>query len=204
MLNLTTLHQAADQLAGHHPPFAAVIQRHGPPPHFTRAPGFPTLIHIILEQQVSLASALAAFNRLQAACGAGLSPPAFLQFDDAALKEIGFSRQKTRYGRLLAEAITTGDLDLDQLPLLDDDAARACLTALTGIGPWTADIYLMMALRRADIWPAGDLALKIALQELFTLPQRPSTAEMHELAAPWRPHRTTAAHLLWHHYLQTR
>ena len=129
------------------------------------AAGFPTLVHIILEQQVSLASARAAFDRLQTAVSP-LTPEGFLTLDDVRLKQIGFSRQKTGYARHLARAILAGELDLPGLQDLDDAAARAALLKMKGIGPWSADIYLLMVLRRPDVWPAGDLALAIATQEV--------------------------------------
>lgn len=184
--------------------FGEIVDRFGSPPLFRRPAGFPTLLHIILEQQVSLASAKAAFDRLQMAVEGTLTPTAFLTFDDPTLKSFGFSRQKTRYGRILAEAIRAGALDLDGLVNQPDDDVRAILTSLTGIGPWTADVYLLMALGRPDIWPAGDLALKAALVRWQNLPQRPSTSQMVTLADAWRPLRSTAAHLLWHAYLSER
>jgi DNA-3-methyladenine glycosylase II len=159
------------------------------------------LIHIILEQQVSLASARAAFNRL-CACVSPLTPASFLTLDDNTLRNTGFSRQKAGYSRHLAQAILAGDLDLDAVARQDDAGARAMLLALKGIGPWTADIYLLMALRRPDIWPAGDLALQIAMQRVKRLASRPTLAEMETLAEPWRPWRAVAARLLWHRYLQ--
>jgi DNA-3-methyladenine glycosylase II len=182
---------------------AGVLERLGPPPLWARPPGFGTLVYIILEQQVSLASAKAAFDRLTAAAGS-LTPVRFLELDDATLRTIGFSRQKSAYSRHLAEALVAGTLDLDALPMLDDDAVRAQLQALKGIGPWSAEIYLLMALRRADAWPAGDLALAVAAQEVKGLAQRPDPATLTALAEGWRPWRAVAARLLWHHYLSRR
>jgi len=167
---------------------------------WAREPGFPTLLHIILEQQVSLASAKAAYNRLLAAVSL-LTPDRFLELDDAALKAIGFSRQKTAYGRDLALAIIEGRLDLDALEVMDDATARSELIKIKGIGLWTADIYLLMALRRPDIWPRGDLALAVAVQQVKRLPACPTSDELDELGAAWRPWRAVAARLLWHHYL---
>jgi DNA-3-methyladenine glycosylase II len=182
------------------PDIEAVILAHGPPPMWAREPGFATLVHIILEQQVSLASARAAFDRLRAAVEA-LSPAAFLRLDAETLRRIGFSRQKTRYCRNVAVAIADGSLDLDGLASLPDDQARTALVAITGIGRWTADIYLLMALRRPDVWPAGDLALAIAAQRVKRLDSRPSTPELEALGEPWKPWRAVAARVLWHHYL---
>lgn len=179
---------------------AAVVARFGPPPLWGRATGFPTVVYIILEQQVSLASAKAAFDRLVAATNP-LTPESFLALDDDQLRTIGFSRQKTRYCRLLAQAVLAGQIDFDQLDTLPDEQVYAKLTAITGIGAWTANIYLLMALRRPDIWPAGDLALQIAAQQVKGLPTRPTPAEMDALAESWRPFRSVAARILWHHYL---
>ena len=182
------------------PDIEAIVARHGPPPMWAREPGFATLVHIILEQQVSLASAKAAFDRLLAAVGV-LMPAAFLRLDAETLRRIGFSRQKTRYCRNVAAAIADGSLDLAGLKNLSDDEARTALMAITGIGRWTADIYLLMALRRPDVWPAGDLALAIAAQRIKRLDSRPSTPELEALGEPWKPWRAVAARVLWHHYL---
>lgn len=182
---------------------AQILRGLGLPPMWAREPGFPTLVHIILEQQVSLASAKAAFGRLLTAVSP-LTPARFLELPDATLKSIGFSRQKTAYGRYLAQAIVEGDLDLAALEALDDATARSELIKIKGIGPWTADIYLLMALRRPDVWPSGDLALAAAAQQVKQLPSRPSPDELEAIGAVWRPWRAVAARLLWHHYLQNR
>jgi DNA-3-methyladenine glycosylase II len=155
---------------------------------------------MILEQQVSLASARAAFDRLNEAVDP-LTPPAFLRLTAPRLKRIGFSRQKTRYARELARALVRGTLDLDALARMDDDGVREALTRIPGIGRWTSDVYLLMALRRPDVWPSGDLALAVAAQDVKRLPGRPSPRELEELAEPWRPWRAVAARLLWCHYL---
>lgn len=195
------LARAVGVLTGVDPDLARVVECFGRPPLWGRAADFATLIHIILEQQVSLASARAAFDRLAAA--APVTPENFLRFDDAALLTIGFSRQKAAYGRGLARALASGELDLEALDTLDNDQARAALVALNGIGPWTADIYLLLALRRPDVWPVGDLALVLALQEVKGLAQRPTPAEMEAIAEAWRPWRAVAARVLWHYYLKT-
>ena len=179
---------------------AQILSKLGPPPMWPREPGFPTLIHIILEQQVSLASALAAFNRLLAAASP-LTPQRFLELGDVSLKNIGFSRQKMVYSRYLAESIVQGRLDLEMLSTMDDQTARSALLQLKGIGPWTADIYLLMALRRPDMWPSGDLALAKAVQVVKRLPFRPSPDQLDEIAQLWQPWRAVAARLLWHYYL---
>ena len=160
------------------------------------------MVHIILEQQVSLASARAAFNRL-AEAASPLTPERFLQLSAPTLKKIGFSRQKMGYARHLAESIVDGRLALQQLATMNDDAARTALLELKGIGPWTADIYLMMALRRPDVWPTGDLALASAVHEVKRLRARPSVADLEEIGMRWKPWRAVAARVLWHHYLST-
>ncbi|MDQ3458105.1 MAG: DNA-3-methyladenine glycosylase 2 family protein [Deinococcota bacterium] len=180
-----------------------MLETLGPPPLWRREPGFATLLQIILEQQVSLHSARAAFERLLAVTGP-LTPEGFLLLDDATLKAVGFSRQKTAYGRHLARALLERGLDLGPLETLDDAAARAELIRLKGVGPWTADIYLLMALGRPDAWPGGDLALAVAVQEVKGLAGRPGSAELERLAEAWRPCRAVAARLLWHYYLKGR
>jgi DNA-3-methyladenine glycosylase II len=167
-----------------------------------RRPGFATLIHIILEQQVSLASAQAAFDRLCREV-TPLTPSGLLELDDATLKAIGFSRQKTRYARRLSQAIIDESVSLDELESLDDESVRSALLEIDGVGPWTADIYLLMAMLRPDVWPAGDLALAVALQKLKGLDSRPNVETMLELAEAWRPWRAVAARVLWHYYLST-
>ena len=193
----------ARKLAASEPDFARLLQRYGTPPLWAREPGFATLIHIILEQQVSLASAKAAYHRLTLAL-TNIAPKIFLTLDDAALKTIGFSRQKTLSSRLLAEAILTRQLDLELLPAMPDDEVRFVLKQRKGIGDWTADIYLLMALRRPDVWPPGDLALLVALQKLKQLPTRPSPREFAEMGVQWKPYRAIAARFLWHYYLSER
>jgi DNA-3-methyladenine glycosylase II len=183
------------------PDLRRIVQVHGPPPLWARAPGFPTLIHIILEQQVSLASARAAYTKLCAACAGRVTPRRVLQFDDAQLKAIGFSRQKAGYARGLAEAIQSKRFDPRALESLSDADAHAALVQLKGIGRWSADIYLLMALRRPDVWPHGDLALAVAAQQVKGLPARPSYTALTELAEQWQPWRAVAARLLWHSYL---
>jgi DNA-3-methyladenine glycosylase II len=182
---------------------AAVIKKHGLPPLWVRPPGFPTLVYIILEQQVSLASARAAFQRLRTVANP-LTPARFLKLSDKQLKQVGFSRQKTLYTRLLAESLVMKYLDLNDLHDLPDDAARKFLIALKGIGAWTADIYLLSALRRPDIWPIGDLALAVAVQEVKRLRSRPSPERLEKLSRVWQPYRAVAARLFWHAYLSKR
>jgi DNA-3-methyladenine glycosylase II len=190
-------------LSARDPGLAAIAARYGTPPLWAREPGFPTLVHLILEQQVSLASAQAAFDRLRAATGT-LTPDAFLDLDDAQLLAIGFSRQKSRYARALAVAVAAGDLDLDALATVDDEEVDRRLTALPGIGPWTATIYRLMILLRPDAWPEHDIALAQAIAETYGLRARPDPGQMREIAEAWRPWRAVAARLLWHHYLSIR
>ncbi|MCX6028477.1 MAG: DNA-3-methyladenine glycosylase 2 family protein [Chloroflexi bacterium] len=199
-LTEATLAHALATLTARDPLLARLLAALGPPPLWAREPGFPTLLHIILEQQVSLASARAAFDKLSA-IAAPLTPERFLALDDATLKAVGFSRQKTGYGRNLAQAILAGSLDLARVAAADDDAARAELMQVKGIGRWSADIYLLMALRRPDVWPSGDLALAVAAQRALGLPALPKPDELDAIAAAWRPWRAVAARLLWHYYL---
>jgi DNA-3-methyladenine glycosylase II len=182
---------------------ADVVKTYGQPPLWVREPGFPTLVYIILEQQVSLASARAAFERLQVATKP-LTPKRFLKLTDAELLRIGFSRQKTLYTRLLAESLARRHFDLRYLHELHDDAARKMLIAFKGIGRWTADIYLLSALRRPDIWPTGDLALATAVQEVKRLRKRPTPEKLEAISTPWKPWRAVAARLFWHAYLSKR
>jgi DNA-3-methyladenine glycosylase II len=195
-----TLARGLRYLADRDPDLAQILEALGLPPLWAREPGFPTLVLIILEQQVSLASARAAYERLLAATSP-LTPKRFLELDDVRLKAIGFSRQKTAYGRHLARAILDGRLDLEALEAIDDAAARSTLTQIKGIGPWTADIYLLRALRRPDVWPSGDLALAVAVQGIKGLASRPTPDEMDAHGKDWRPWRAVAARLLWHYYL---
>ncbi len=192
--------RAAAILAERDSDLARILKRIGPPPMWDREPGFPTLVHIILEQQVSLASAKAAFDKLSDTVSE-LEPGALLTLDDATLKSIGFSGQKGRYCRELAHALIDGALDLDVLSSLDDHDVRAELEKVTGIGPWTSRIYLLMVLLRPDVWPPGDLALAAAVQDLKGLDHRPQPEELRNIAERWRPWRSVAARILWHHYL---
>jgi DNA-3-methyladenine glycosylase II len=194
---------AVSTLAQRDADLATVLEKYGRPPLWVRDPGFPTLVYIILEQQVSLASARAAYQRLLAATKQ-LTPARFLRLTDDELKAIGFSRQKTLYTRLLAEALDRGHFDLRHLHDLHDDSARKMLIALKGIGNWTADIYLLSALRRPDIWPVGDLALATAVREVKRLRTRPSPEKLEKMSTPWRPYRAVAARLFWHAYLSRR
>jgi DNA-3-methyladenine glycosylase II len=182
---------------------ARVLSDYGAPPRRARDPGFATLALLILEQQVSLASAQATYDRLVAACGE-VRPGAVLALGDDELKAVGLSRQKARYVRLLAEAVDGGALDIGRLSGLGDDDARGELTRITGIGDWTADIYLLSALQRPDVWPAKDLALQVAAHEIKRLGARPDHGILTEIGEAWRPYRAVAARILWHYYLNTK
>jgi DNA-3-methyladenine glycosylase II len=203
MLDEIVFRCSVRELAVRDSDLARVLEMYGAPPLWVREPGFPSLVYIILEQQVSLASARAAFQRLRAAASP-LTPARFLKLSDAQLKQIGFSRQKALYTRLLAESLVKRHLDLNDLKDLSDDTARKFLIALKGIGGWTADIYLLSALRRPDIWPIGDLALAVAVQEVKRLRSRPSPERLEKLSQLWRPYRAVAARLFWHAYLSKR
>lgn len=202
-LTRSSLAAAVAELAGRDRDLAGIVTRFGPPPLWDRAPGFGTLLHIVLEQQVSLASARAAFDRLTTAADP-LTPARFLAFSDAELLAIGFSRQKARYGRALAEALETRTLDLDGLATLDDTAVARELEAIPGIGPWTSTIYLLMVLGRPDVWPSGDIALAAAVGQVIGLDHRPGSDEMAAIGERWRPWRSVAARLFWHDYLARR
>jgi DNA-3-methyladenine glycosylase II len=167
-----------------------------------RRPGFATLIQIICAQQVSKASADAILRRLDGVARP-LEPGTFLALADEDLRRVGFSRQKTAYGRALAADIAAGRLDLAGLGRLDDEAAIAELVKLKGIGRWSAEVYVMFALGRPDVWPVGDLAVVTALARIKGLPERPSRAQALEIGEPWRPWRSAAARLLWHYYRTT-
>jgi len=194
---------AVRDLASRDVVLGGIVERFGSPPLWDRPAGFPTLVHIILEQQVSLASAAAAFGRLRARVDP-LTTSGFLALKDAELLAIGFSRQKARYSRALAAAVEGGTLHLDVLATLDDEAVERELIAVPGIGPWTATIYRLMVLRRPDAWPASDIALAQAFAEARGEPNRPAPDEMVSIAEAWRPWRAVAARILWHGYLETR
>ncbi len=195
--------RAVATLSDRDPALGRVVAAHGPPPRWKRPQGFATLVLLILEQQVSLASAKATFARLETHAG-GIEPGAILALGEERLKEAGLSRQKARYVHGLAEAVAAGALDLRKLARADDDAVRSALIPIKGIGDWTVDIYLLTALQRPDVWPARDLALQVAAQGLKALDTRPGEAELKALGEAWRPWRSVAARILWHYYLNTK
>jgi DNA-3-methyladenine glycosylase II len=189
-------------LAGE-PVFAAIIERAGEPRFRRRRNGFPTLLHMILEQQVSIDAAAAMHRRLTDLCRP-LDPAPFLALDDATLRSCGFSRQKMDYARRLAVAVASGAFDFARLAAADDETAAAALIALKGIGRWTADVYLLFALGRRDIWPAGDLGLQFGIAECLGLDGRPSEQAVRGLGEAWRPWRSVATCLFWQSYLHAR
>jgi len=202
-LTRRTLALAASELASRDTTLNAILQSHGNPPLWRRPQGFRTLVHIILEQQVSLRSGKAMFDRLESAI-IPFAPETFLICGREFLRGLGVTRQKAAYLIHLAELIVNGQLDLTSLSRMGDEEVRQSLMNVKGIGAWSADVYLLMAMCRADIWPAGDLALAVAAEELFNLRQRPSPIELELLAEKWRPHRAVAARMLWQYYLATR
>ena len=201
-MNQKSFATAVEELIERDRDLALIVNDLGHPPQWQRKPGFSTLIQIILEQQVSLSSAKAAFERLVNAVGE-LTPENFLTLNDAELKTIGFSRQKTRYGRELARTIMDNVLELNSLEQLDDERVREKLTSIKGIGDWTADMYLMMALQRQDVFPSKDLAVAVAVKEIKNLTTRPQKKELEAIAIPWQPYRAIATQILWHYYLNT-
>jgi DNA-3-methyladenine glycosylase II len=198
-------HGLADGIAAlaAEPVFAAILEHAGPPRFRRRRNGFATLLHIILEQQVSIDAAAAMHRRLSALCRP-LLPDAFLALDDATLRACGFSRQKMGYARNLAEKVRIGEFDFARLAETDDAAAQAALVALKGIGRWSAEIYLIFVLGRPDIWPAADLGLQVAVGERLGLASRPAEPQLRRLGEAWRPWRSVAACLFWQSYLHTR
>ncbi len=188
---------------GAQPVFRAILDRAGPPRFRRRRDGFETLLHIILEQQVSIDAAAAMYRRLAGLCRP-LAPEPFLALDDATLRACGFSRQKTGYARGLATALREGSLDLAVLRAADDEAALAALLHLKGIGRWSAEIYLIFALGRTDVWPAADLGLQLAVAPCLGREGRIGEAELRELGEAWRPWRSVAACLFWQSYLHAR
>jgi len=203
VLTNASLRTAARELKDRDRDLARILERLGAPPLWGRRPGFATLIRIILEQQVSLTAARSLYTRLvgrlremtaQSMCGMG----------EAGLREFGLTRQKARYCHGLATRIVEGSLDLSTVAALPDAAGRSMLLSVPGLGPWSVDIYYLMALRRPDIWPEGDLALASALREVKRMRELPSRDNQRAIAARWSPWRSVAARLLWAHYLEAR
>ena len=198
-----TMREAILVLTDRDPLLAGLHERFGMPPLWNRTQSFGTLVHIILEQKVSLASARAVMHRVSALCPR-MQPSMFLTLPDDALREAGLSASKLSYCRSIAKALTDGTLSLPGLRKLGDEQVITALTSVRGIGPWSAGVYLMMALRRPDAWASGDRALAVSYGECAALESVPSYAELDAFAARWIPHRATAARLLWHAYLEKR
>jgi DNA-3-methyladenine glycosylase II len=203
-LTRDALRTAVGALCAQHPALAAIVARHGPPPLWARPAGFVTLARIVLEQQVSLEAAATLFRRLDRDLPGGFAAPAIAATTVDTLRANGLTRQKAAYIHGLAVSVSTGALDLTALSRLADDEAMARLVALHGIGPWTAAVYLLFALRRPDIWPPGDLALHLALHESHRLRAVPSSVQATAHAQQWAPWRSVAARILWHGYLRDR
>lgn len=200
LLDRARFREGVDYITRRDPRLAAVVRHHGPPSFGTRRPGFAALVSIVIEQQVSVASGRATFRRLSARLGS-FTPEAYLLLADDDLRAAGLSRQKIRYTRLLAEAVLSGSLPLARLQRYPDSRVRELLTAVTGVGNWTADVYLMSALRRSDIWPIGDLALVKAVRDLQGLPKDSDPTALENAADHLRPFRSVATRIFWRHYL---
>lgn len=192
--------RACVELSREHPELAFVHGAYGAPPLWDRPAGFSALLQIILEQQVSIASAKACFDRLADHLGT-VTPANLLTINDTDLKTIGFSRQKTAYARHLSAAILENRIDLDAMQDMPDADVKAELIRLKGVGEWTSDVYLLMALLRPDVMPKGDIALHAAYQKLTNAGKRPASDDFIAIAEKWKPLRSVAARLLWHFYL---
>ena len=203
-LDENNLITACKKLSKQDKDLAFIFQTYGLPPLWAREAGFATLIHIILEQQVSVASALSAFDKLRGKLNGEITPENLLSLSDAEMKAAYFSRQKIVYARDLAQNILNGNLDLNRFGNLSNEEIKHELKKIKGIGDWTADIYLLMAMLRADVMPKGDLALHVAWQRLNRLQYRPTSDEFLQIAERWKPLRSVAARLLWHFYLNAK
>ena len=202
-LNAATLQLAVQELADRDPDLGAIVARYGAPPLWARRPGFATLVRIILEQQVSLAAAKTMYERLRVSIGV-MEPQAVQALGMEGMRALGFTGQKSSYCVGLAEAIHSGSLDLRAVSRAEDHVGRDMLLRQRGLGPWSVDVYYLMALRRPDVWPHGDLALADAVHRVKRLRARPDYASLTMFAARWAPWRSVAARMLWHHYLSAR
>jgi DNA-3-methyladenine glycosylase II len=194
-----TLHQSLEELARLEPAFAAVLEQHGRPEPRVSPPGATTLLRTIVGQQVSVAAARSMWTKLETAYGSPPDLAGILKATDQELRVAGLSRQKAGYARSLAGLVLSRELDLDALPR-DDEQAVELLTRIKGIGRWSAEIYLLFAEGRRDVWPAGDLAVQVQIGRLLGLDNRPSEKALREIGERWRPHRGAAAVLAWHSY----
>ena len=197
--SVESINAAVDELARREKAFAAVLEKHGRPEPRVSEPGAATLLRTIVGQQVSVAAARSMWAKLEAAYGAPPELNKILKASDDELRLAGLSRQKAGYARSLADLVLSGELLLQQLPE-DDEEAIALLTKIKGIGRWSAEIYLLFAEGRTDVWPAGDLAVQIEIGRLLGMADKPSEKQLRELAEAWRPHRGAVAVLAWHSY----
>jgi DNA-3-methyladenine glycosylase II len=198
-LSAEKLREDLDAVAAHEPQLASALIRVGYPDARIRDPGFATLLRTIVGQQVSVASAAAVWRKLEAELGADFTPACLLERNFENLRACGLSRQKQGYARSLCELMVAGELDFDTLPA-DDEAAIELLTRIKGIGRWSAEIYLLFAEGRPDIWPAGDLAVQEGVKRLLEMEERPSEKATRALAEPWSPQRGAMAIFTWHFY----
>lgn len=201
--NVHSFHALCDELGERDIDFKNIIHQYGYPPFWQRKAHFETLVHIILEQQVSLASAKAALGKLKEKIGT-ITPKKVLLLSDADLRQCYFSRQKSMYVRCVAQAIQNRKLSLTKHPLMQDEQIREELTCIKGIGNWTADVYLMMVLHRSDLFPTGDIALINSVKYVKRLPAQATKEKIEQIAENWRPYRTVAAFMLWHAYLKKK
>jgi DNA-3-methyladenine glycosylase II len=192
------LRKSLNTLAGIEPALGAALERIGYPEPRIRARGYETLLRAIVSQQVSIKAAASILAKVEAATGGIADPANVVRTSDQDLRGAGLSRQKIAYVKSLAEEVLSGRLALDALPK-DDEEAIAALTNVKGIGRWSAEVYLLFAEGRPDVWPAGDLAVQIEVGRILGLPDRPAEKMVRELAEPWRPHRGAAAIFAWHH-----
>jgi DNA-3-methyladenine glycosylase II len=202
ILTLRTMQHDLRALARDDAQVAAALERFGYPELRRRPPGFDTLLRAIVFQQISIHAAAAIWKRIEAAV-VPLTASAYCKIGDDVIRACGFSRQKLLYARSLAELVASGEVPLDALDEMEDDEAIASLVKIKGIGRWTAEVYLMFALGRRDMWPADDLGLIVGMQRLKNLRKRPDRKRMLKLGEPWRPRRSAAAHLLWHYFHKT-
>lgn len=202
-INDETLRMGVDVLAERDSDLYRIRDRLGYPPLWAREPGFASLVHIILEQQVSIKAAATMFQRLASHLGS-VTPELVQKAGESELRQVGLTRQKARYCVELANRVASGALELLKLDTLDDAQGRSHLLDIPGLGPWTVDVYYMIALRRANVWPQGDLALASALQDIKQLEARPTRDEQLVFAEQWKPWRAVAARMLWMHYLDAR
>ena len=199
-LTKKTLHYATDLLCERDNDLNQIVEKNGYPPLWARHANFSTLVQIILEQQVSLSSAQATLTKLKSVVSP-LTAEKILKLGSSDLRKLGFTRQKASYTTDLAQSIVSKEISLNKIAKLDPESAREELTKIRGIGPWSADIYLLMALRHADIWPQNDLALITAIVQVKRLRKKPSVNRIENITSNWRPWRSVAARLLWHYYL---